>query len=141
MFSSLAQNNESIKKVNYCGKNFKVPSECLANSKYELTCNDFTIQWLYMNEQLLEYMSQQLISQLEQKLTIVEKKPIKCISLNKKMKGSLLTYLDEDKEKYRIIAYGKVKSQYVIVNLGLTSKPTNNEKLPEFVKQIIQFEE
>lgn len=138
-FGIFAQDSTSITELSYCKETFKIPDSCSAKSKYELTCADFTIQWLYMNEKMLAFMPQQIVKQLESKLKKVKKTAIKCISLETEIDGYLITYKDGKKKKYKIIAYGIVQGQPVLINLGLTNNPTENNKLHEFVRQIIEI--
>lgn len=137
----LAQDKEKVTELTYCGQTFDVPTKCSANSQYELTCDNFTIQWLYMNEQILTVMPQQFIGQLESKLTTVKKEQIKCKSLGTELTAYKLTYKDGKREKYKIVAYGNVGGQPVLVNVGLDVEPTDNEKLPKELRQIIELSE
>jgi len=138
--NSFAQENDSIKKVSYCGKEFDIQNECPTNSKYELICEDYQIQWVYFPDHMLSMVYENTLRNIEQKMNIIEKKEIKLKSLKKKISGYLLTYIDSNGEaKYRIIASGKVKKQSLILNIGLNEEPLSNQNLPDFVKNFVML--
>ena len=138
--ASLAQNNDLVQEVNYCGRNFDVRNECPTNSVSELLCDEYQIQWIYIPDGWLSNVYNNTLAGLEEQLNIIEKKEIKLKSLRKKLSGHLLTYrTDSGKVKYRIIANGKVKKFSLILNLGLNEEPVNNQSLPHFVKNIVEL--
>ena len=137
--TTFAQDKELLNELSYCGQIFKAPENCSSNSKYELSCDNYSIQWLYMNEQMLSYMPQQFIQQLEQKLKKTKKERIRCISFETEIEGYKISYKDGKQKKYKIIAFGNINNQPVLINLSLKENPTDNEKIPEFVQQIIKL--
>ena len=134
-FSSFSQ----TKELNYCHHKFQVPNECDAKSAYELSCTDFDIGWLYMNDEMLAFMPEQVINQFMGQVKKAKKESITCTSFDSELKGYLITYKKNKDELFRIMVYGKVNGQPVLVNLGLKSKPTRTSDLPDFLSKIIQL--
>ena len=138
--SVFGQEDENVKEIDYCGKKFNVPDNCTARSAYELSCNDYVIQWLYMNEQMLQTMPAQFINQLKNKVKKMKKEPVQCVSMGYPLEGYKITYKNKRQPLYKIIAYGPVNGQPVMILLTMEKDPVSNEQLPEFVRQIIQLE-
>lgn len=52
------------------------------------------------------------------------------------MQGSVFKYKGERHTEYRVILYGTVKEQPVILNFSVRETPTN-QSLPEFLQHVI----
>lgn len=136
--NAAAQQHET-KEVVYCGETFHVPENCSANSKSEVNCSDFIIQWRYMNSQMLRSMPDQFVRQLEGKLRKAKKEPVSFTSLGEQLSGYKISYKNKRDINYKLVAHGAVNGQPVMVIVSLQNNPRTNEALPEFVRKILEL--
>ncbi len=60
--NSFGQTKKQIDSLNYAHMKIAVPENCQAKSEYELLdCDGFSIQWLYLNEEILKTVPSQFI--------------------------------------------------------------------------------
>lgn len=131
------QEKKEVKFLHFCGEKISVPLECQAGSDYELTCEDFSLQWMYLEPDMLSFAPQQYINQMDERLKKFRKRGIKLMSLGKEIDGYLISHKDDKEIKYKIVAYGTVNNQPVLIHLSMLSEPKNNEALPVHVRQFL----
>ena len=134
-----AQDAKLLSKVNYCGEELAVPEGCSATSEFEITCDDFSIQWMYLEPDMLTFAPQQYMNQLDDKLKRFKKKPINLLSRGQKIEAYQITYRENREEKYKVIAFGTVDGYPVLLHISFEDIIKTNEDLPAFVKQVIAF--
>lgn len=134
---SFSQNDKEIKALEYANIEIEIPSNCKANSKYELLdCNGFSAQWIYVNQEMLKSTPEQLFKQFGKKTK--SKKKIKVISFGSTLKGYLFTY--KNKERWnRIIVYGTVNKQPLILNVASEDELIGFSDSNEFLKKIMKI--
>lgn len=135
-----SQSPKPIDTVVFCYNNYKVPAECKAVSETELQCDNYSVEWFYMNEDLIETMPDQFV--YEQSTNWgkkYEKQAIKCYILNTEVKGYKVSFKGEKKMVYKIIAFGTANEQPVLVQLTMNKNPETNKDLPEFVTQFLKL--
>ncbi len=134
---SFSQNNKEIKALEYAHMEIEIPSKCKAKSKYELLdCNGFSAQWLYVNQEVLKTTSEQLFKQFNKKT--ISKKKIEVISFGATLKGYLFTY--KNKEHWnRMIVYGTVNKQPLILNVASEDELIGFSGLNTFLKKIMKI--
>lgn len=137
---AMAQQSQEVKEVRYCGYAISVPEGCMADSDYEVVCDDFAIQWMYLEPDMLSFMPKQYMDQLDERLKKFRKRNIQLVSFENKIDGYLVSYKDDREIKYKIIAFGTVNDQAVMLNLALPKEPINNEDLPALAKQFIRIQ-
>jgi hypothetical protein len=125
--------------VSFCGLKYKTPEGCKAQSMYQVECNNFSMQWIYMNEAMLDTVPQKLVSQLESQMKRFKKESINLLLLGKEVKGYKVNYPLKEGYTYQLIAYGIVNGQPVIVQLTLGKNPVTNEDIPLFPRQILRL--
>ena len=133
------QNSKQIDSLSFCDYKFKAPTGCKMESEYQVACEHYTIQWLYLNDEMLKTMPDKFVAQLAGQMKKFKKVPIKLFLLDKEVKGYKISFKSDSGTAYQLIAYGKANGQPVLVQLSLDKEPKTNEDIPEFAKQIIKL--
>ena len=133
------QATKQVDSLSFCHNSYKVPTGCKAESEYQLQCSNYSIQWLYMNDEMLKTMPEQFVGQLESQMKKFKKQPITCYILDKQVKGYKINFKSDNGTTYQIIAYGVANGQPVLVQMTLDKEPQTNEDIPEFPRQIIKL--
>ncbi|UII24084.1 hypothetical protein [Fulvivirga ligni] len=136
LFISYSALSQDASEVDYCGFILTPPSECQISGEQEVNCDGYVVQWLYMNNLMLKSMPEQFIDQLEDKLKKFSKKEISCTSFDYDLEGYKISYKNKGEIYYKIIVYGVVNIQPVMLNISLSKEPKTNESLPEFIQTI-----
>ncbi|UII26589.1 hypothetical protein LVD15_25385 [Fulvivirga maritima] len=126
--------------LTYCDMPLETPVGCNTKAS-EVTCDDYAVQWLYMNTLMLKSMPEQFISQMEDEFKKFSKQPIQASSFGYPLDGQKITYKHKGHWKYKIVAYGVVNAQPVMLNISLLNDPVNNDALPDFVQVMIQLKD
>ena len=137
IFMSYSALSQDVSEVDYCGFNLTPPAECQISGEQEITCDGYVVQWLYMNNLMLKSMPDQFIDQLEDKLKKFSKKEITCTSFGYDLEGYKISYKNKGETYYKIIVYGVVSIQPVMLNISLSEEPKSNDSLPDFIQTII----
>ncbi len=134
-----AQNKVDV--LNFCSNKFQVPVGCKAESEYQIECDNYSMVWLYMNEDMLKGgLPEQFIDQMKEQVKQFKKEPIVAFVLGKEFKAYKISLKDEkNTSRYQLVAYGIANGQPVLVQLSLISEPKSNADIPEFPKQIIKL--
>lgn len=124
--------------LNFCSYKYKVPAGCNAESEYQISCNDYSMVWLYMNNDMLKAgVPEQFINSLKNQKDF-KKAPFEVYLLKQKVKGYKISFKTANGEmKYQICAYGTINNQPVLVQLSLLTEAKNNGQIPDFPRQII----
>ena len=136
---SFGQNSKQIDSLTFCFNKYAVPVGCVAESEYQAKCEDYSILWLYMNEQMLQFMPDQFVNQFEGQMKKFKKEAITCYLLDQQVKGYKISFKKDKGIGYQLIAYGSVNGQPVLVQLSLDKEPNTNEDIPAFSRQIIRL--
>lgn len=136
---SFAQARKQIDSLTFCFNKYPVPSGCSAQSEYQVKCSDYSIAWIYMNNDMLKSMPEQFINQMAEQMQGFKKEPITCYLLEKEVKGYKISYTSDKNTLYQLIAYGVVNEQPVIVQFVLDWEPKTNKDIPEFARQIVRI--
>ena len=119
-FVSYGQTAKRIDTVSFCRNKYPVPTDCTAESEYQVKCDNYSMAWIYMNEQMLQSMPEQFVNQMAQQMKDLKKEPVNCYLLSKEAKGFRLSFKTKSGEKgYQHIGYGTANGQPVIVQLTL----------------------
>lgn len=137
--TAFGQTSTKVDSLSFCFNKYKVPKGCIAESKYQVKCDNYSMDWLYMNKQMLQYMPDQFINQLAGQMKKFKKEPITCYLLDKEVKGYKISFKTENGTGYQLIAYGTVNGQPVLVQLSLNTDPKTNDDISEFPRQIIHL--
>lgn len=140
-FVSFGQTAKHVDTLSFCRNKYPVPTGCTAESEYQVKCDNYSMTWIYMNEQMLQTMPEQFISQMTQQMKDLKKELVNYYLLGKEAKGYRLSFKTKSGEKgYQLIGYGTANGQPVIVQLALDKEPKTNNDLPEFARQIITIQ-
>jgi hypothetical protein len=136
-----AQEKKQVDSLNFCSFKYKVPAGCVAESEYQVTCDNYSMVWLYMNEQMMKAnVPEQFINSLKEQKGF-KKSPLDVYILKQKMEGYRISFKTaEGKLTHQICAYGTINNQPVLVQLSLSNEAKINEQLPDFPRQIISLE-
>lgn len=137
--ASFGQTTKQVDTLTFCFNKYKVPTGCTAQSEYQVECDNYTMGWLYMNDQMLQYMPDQFINQMAGQMKKFTKEPITCYLLDKEVKGYKVSFKKDKGIGYQLIAYGIANGQPVLVQLSLDKEPKTNDDIPEFPQQIIRL--
>ena len=138
--NSFAQITEKIDSLNYAGIKIIVPEECTAKSQYELLeCNGNSIQWLYLNQEMLKSVPDQIIAQFTQQQNTQKQGKIKLVSFGQELEGIKFKRKNSNKTNFTLVAYGIVNNQPLLINISTNKEISENSDLDEFLSRIIQF--
>lgn len=136
-----AQAEKSIDSLNYAGIKIAVPENCIATSEYELlNCNGSTIQWLYLNQEMLKTVPDQFISQFSNQPNFIKKSKIALKSFGSDLQGVVFKIKNTDMDAFKIIAYGTVNGQPLLLNIGTDKEIKQTEDLSDFLQKLISVE-
>ena len=137
--TSFGQTSTKIDSLTFCFTKYELPPDCTAESEYQAKCDNYSIVWLYMNEQMLQIMPEQFINQMAGQMKKFKKEAITCYLLDKEVKGYKISFKKDNAISYQLIAYGVANGQPVLVQLALDNEPRTNDDIPNFPKQIIRL--
>jgi hypothetical protein len=137
-FLSQAQNTKSTGSITFCNKVIEVPSGCKIESRTYVRCDDYALNWNYVDDWFLPQLKQETLKKLS-KFKNFKKKEIKCYLLNKHVTGILISFTRDEKPLYQVLAYGKINGQTVALQFGSTKKIVNNGDLSVFAQEIIRI--
>lgn len=134
-----AQKKKQIDSLNFCSYKYKVPVGCKAESEYQISCDEYSMVWLYMNEEMFKAnIPDQFINSLKSQTNDFKKAPLEVYLLKQKVQGYKISFKTANGEiKYQIWAIGTINTQPVLVQLSLSTEPKNNNEIPDFPRQII----
>jgi len=135
--NSFSQTNEEIKMLEYANIEIEVPDKFTAKSKYELLdCNGISVQWIYFNQEMLKSASEQVIKKYSENSKSKEK--IEVVSFGSELKGYKFTSKNSESWN-RIIVYGTVNKQPLILNVASEDELWSITDSNEFLKKIIKI--
>lgn len=137
-----AQSEKSVDHLSFAGRTLKTPTGCQAASEFQLQCSNYSMVWLYMNNEMLKTMPEQAINQLSGQLKDFKKQEITVSLTGEKTKAYKITYKNQEtgKKGYQIVAYGTVNGQPLLFQFTLEKEPKADSDLPEFARQILKLE-
>lgn len=136
-----AQNNEMISEVNFAGEQIRVPENCSTDSEYALVdCEGTSVQWLYLNEQMLGEVVEQYTIQTGAQHGVRNIGQITIRTFNSELKGDTFERKHADGISYNILASGIVNEQPLLLNIVSDKEPKDTEDLSPFLKSFIQIE-
>ena len=133
------QKTKPIDTVTLCYNKYKVPADCKAKSESEIEGKNFSVEWLYMNEDLVESMPDDYENEISSTAKKFNKESINCFLLDTEVKGYKISFKGEKGMVYKIMAYGIVKEQPVIVTVTLNKEPKTNKDIPPFCLQFLKL--
>lgn len=140
-FSNLYAQQSKIKTVHYAQTEIVVPAEYTANDDYSIANNLFSAQWLYLSKEMVEKgVEKQIIQQFQNQLNYSSSTNVSFISNGGQFSGKKYHLKGSPKMKFRILAFGQVNGQPLVLNLGFKDNPKSNEKLDELMKKFITYQ-
>ena len=138
-FYSFGQ-KEGFKKVQYAKTEITVPADYFAKDEYSLENDNFSAQWLYLNKEMVEQgVADQISKQFEDQIKFSKATDIQFTSNNGVFNGKKYELKNNKKLKYRIIAFGTVDDQPLILNMGFKTDPESSNGSDELMKKFIQM--
>ena len=135
-FNSFAQ----IKTINYAQTEIELPKSYSAESEFKIKSDNFYAQWIYLSgEMFSKNMQLNIMKQFEGQLKPSEVTEVNFISNGAKFTGKKFL-LEKAELKYRIIAYGIVNRQPLVLNLGFKNEPKQNSDFDDLIIKFIRFE-
>lgn len=128
-------------KLILAGQEFRIPTGCVAESSFEVRCDDYDMAWLEVNEVLMDAMPEQFIKRASEEKDF-KKTKVKCTLTGEAAKGWLMTYTNaEGIATTEIVANGTVRGTPLLFNLKVLKVVKTNADLPELVGKIFQIVE
>ncbi len=138
-FYSFGQ-NEGFKKVQYSKTEIAVPEDYFAKDEYSIENNNFSAQWLYLNKEMVEQgVANQISKQFEDQIKFSKVTGIQFISNNGVFNGKKYELKNNKKLKFKIIAFGTVDNQPLILNMGFRTDPELSDGSDQLMKKFIQM--
>jgi len=138
--NSYGQSKKQIDSLNYAHMKIAVPENCEAKSEYELLdCDGVSIQWIYLNDEMLKTVPNQFIGQFTNQKTTKKQTEIKVKSFGSELIGYKFKMKNTDGISYRIIVYGTVNDQPLLLNIGTKSDINKTADLNDFLKKLIEI--
>ncbi|MFT4661716.1 MAG: hypothetical protein ACI8XB_001996 [Patiriisocius sp.] len=131
------QSIEQSHQLDYCGVLVQFKGDCQSGSPYQIICDDYSAQWLFIESHNVNTRPLEVIHELEEKLANTKTEKIAMYSFGQKMTGSLITYTLGGEENYFLTGYGMVNGYGVLLLVGLKVKPIRNDVLPPFISNLI----
>ena len=129
-----------IKKVKYARTEIDVPANYTAKDEYSIENDLFSAQWLYLTKEMVEQgVDKQIIQQFEGQLKYSKSTAIEFVSNGGQFSGKKYQLKGDGKMKYRVLAFGTVDGQPLVLNLGFKDDPKSDDNFDELIKKFIQL--
>ena len=139
-FSNILGQETEIKKVEYAKTEINVPANYNTEDGYLIENDLFSTQWLYLTKEMVEQgVEKQIIQQFEEQLKYSKTTNIEFVSNGGLLSGKKYQLKGGNKLKFRILAFGSVDGQPLVLNLGFKDDPKSNEKFDDFMLKFIQL--
>lgn len=136
-----AQENELITQVNFAGELIPVPEDCSTDSEYALVdCQGTSVQWLYLNEQMLGEVVEQYTNQIGAQPGVENIGPITILTFGSELKGDTFERKYAEGVSYNILASGIVNDQPLLLNIVSDTEIKGTDDLSVFLKSFIEIE-
>jgi hypothetical protein len=138
--NSYGQSEKKIDSLNYAHMKIAVPENCEAKSEYELLdCDGISIQWIYLNDEMLKTVPNQFIGQFTNQKTTEKRTEIKVESFGSELSGYKFKMKTTDGISYRIIVFGTVNNQPLLLNIGTKIDINETADLNGFLRKLIEI--
>ncbi|MEJ5148470.1 hypothetical protein [Sphingobacterium sp. MYb388] len=138
--SSLVAQSTEIKKVNYANIQIDVPTNYTAKDEYSIENNSFSAQWIYLTNKMVEQgVEKQILNQIEKQLKYSKATNISFTSNGEQFSGKKYQLKGEMELIFRIIAFGSINGQPLVLNLAFKKDPKSDEETDELMKKFITF--
>lgn len=130
-----------IEKVKYANTEINVPPGYNAKDEYSIGNNSFTAQWLYLTKEMVEQkVEREIIQQFEEHLKISKSTNVEFISNGGQFTGKCYQLKGNPNMRFRILAFGEVDGQPLVLNMGFKDDPKSDEKFVDLIKKFIQYQ-
>jgi hypothetical protein len=132
-----------IKKVKYAKTEIEVPANYSAKDEYTIENNAFSAQWLYLTQEMVDIgFAEQIFEQFEAQIKYSKATDINFISNGGQFKGKkYLLKGGRTFAKYKVLAFGSVDGQPLILNLGFKEDPNSDKNFDALMLKFISFKE
>lgn len=132
-----------IKKVKYAKTEIEVPANYSAKDEYSIENNAFSAQWLYLTQEMVEIgFAGQIFEQFEAQIKYSKATDINFISNGAQFKGKkYLLKGGHSFAKYKVLAFGSVDGQPLILNLGFKEDPKSDKNFDALMLKFISIQE
>ncbi len=138
-FFSFGQ-TKGFKEIQYVRTEIAVPSNYFAKDEYSIENENFSAQWLYLNNEMVEQgAADQISKQFEDQIKFSKSTTIRLISNNGLLIGKKYELKNNEKLKYKIIAFGTIDGQPLILNMGFKDDPELSKDSDELIKKFIMI--
>lgn len=138
--NSFGQSEKLVDSLNYAHMKIAVPENCQAKSEYELLdCDGISIQWLYLNNEMLKTVPTQFIEQFSNQKSNKKRTELIAESFGSELNGYKFKMKNSDGISYRIIVYGTVNNQPLLLNIGTKTDINETADLSDFLKKLIKI--
>ncbi|TYC07436.1 hypothetical protein ES677_15065 [Bizionia gelidisalsuginis] len=136
--NSYGQTEKRIDSLSYAHMKIAVPENCQAKSEYELLdCDGITIQWIYLTAEMLKSVPSQFITQFSEQESIKKRTEFQLESYGSELNGYKFKMKNSNGISYRLIVYGTVNNQSLLINIGTDNDIKKTSDLSEFLQKLI----
>ncbi|WP_459211044.1 hypothetical protein [Aquimarina rhabdastrellae] len=131
--------DKKITFLDLAGNYIQVPKSCKATSEYELlACDGTSIQWSYYSEDLLQAVSEQIITSYEQSAAGASKSAFSAKSYGGQLTGVKFEQKSGSHMTYQYFLSGKIKDKGVMMTVGTNTNITSMDELSGILKLIFE---
>ena len=137
--NSFAQNPDKGDTISFCFIKYKIPAGCKATSEYQVTCDDYSMTWIYLTPQTFHTTPDQMLSQMAEQMKKFRKEQVSCYLFGNQVKGYKISFKTDQGTGHQLMAYGRANEQLVLVQLSLNKEPITDDDIPAFPRQMIRL--
>jgi len=129
------------KVLNFAGSQITVPENYKVSSDTQASNENNSVQWINVQKILYDNnVHKQMMKQIETDMHARFLTAVNFKSQGVDFIGKLYKLNAKEGIKYRIISSGQINGQALILNLGFTKQPKQNNDLDVFMRHFISFE-
>ncbi len=139
--SNIFGQKAEIKSVQYVNTEILVPGNYTAQDEYSIESDFFSAQWLYLSKEMVEQgIEKEIIRQFEDQLKYSKTSAVSFVSNGGYFTGKQYELRRGNNFKFKVLAFGVVDKQPLILNLGFKAVPKTDGKSDDLMKIFIQWE-
>ncbi len=117
-----------------------MPTNYSAKDEYSIENNTFSAQWLFLTQEMVDNgVEKQIFGQFEGQLKYSKATKINFNSNGGQFSGKKYLLKDDSNLKYRVLAFGSVDGQPLILNMGFKDNLKSDENFDQLMQKFITF--
>lgn len=138
-FVMLSQRS-SASYLTFLDEKIKVPSNCIAESPFELACEDVQMSWIYYPpKDLPDFIATNWLK-VKERYPTAFKHPVEVTLYGKKAIAQKIIIRGKDQTIFQIWAYATFEEKGVFFQLVTAEDPVDTKAIPKIARKLIQIE-